>query len=90
MNEWNWQRRQEISGAPADTELNIGFVMDHLLRELNNFRLDIDLVTIERLYRDDKVRWGVSYGHDREVMGVGDTLVEAVIEALSHSGHEWD
>jgi hypothetical protein len=82
----DWER---LTKNPTDTEANVGLVMNRLQRELDLFRKDVVLVSIERLRFDDKVRWGVSYGYDREVMGVGDTLVEAVIEALSRSGYEW-
>jgi hypothetical protein len=79
----------ELKEHPTDTAANLGFVMDHLQHELDLFRLDVSNCAIGRhYYADDrKVRWSVSY--DTEVMGVGDTLVAAVIQALNRSGHEW-
>jgi hypothetical protein len=82
MTEW-----ERLKKHPVDTEANVGLVMNRLQRELDLFRLDVDLVAIERHRLDDGiVRWGILY--DRELMGLGDTLVEATVDALSRSGFE--
>jgi hypothetical protein len=84
----NYERSREIAKNPADTEANIGFVTEHLIKELECFRPDVDEFCITRRYlADERVRWAVCYGI--EVMGVGDTLVGATIKALDRSGHEW-